>query len=408
MSDGWIHDTIPAAICRSFFVPVRVQRCVRKGRNMSKPITFDLISKDAKTHARRGVVHTLHGDIQTPIFMPVGTQATVKAMTPRELDEIGTQIMLSNTYHLHLRPGEDLIREAGGLHRFMSWNKPILTDSGGFQVFSLASLRKIKEEGVYFRSHLDGRAMFMGPEESMAVQEALASDIAMAFDVCTAYPCDHRTAKDAMDRTHRWAKRCQTAHHLETQGLFGIVQGAFFKDLRIESAKTLADMDFPGYGIGGLSVGEPKPIMYEMLDELMPYMPENKPRYLMGVGSPDCLVEGVYRGIDMFDCVLATRIARNGTCFTDRGRLVIRNAQYAHDFGPIEEGCDCYTCRNFSRAYVRHLLKAGEITGGRLATIHNLRYLLRLMERIRTAIDENRFESFRKEFFETYDMSRNF
>ncbi len=367
-----------------------------------------MIARDAKTHARRGVLTTPHGEIQTPIFMPVGTQATVKAMTPRELEEVGTQIMLSNTYHLHLRPGENLIREAGGLHRFMSWNKPILTDSGGFQVFSLASLRKIREEGVSFRSHLDGSAMFMGPEESMAVQEALGSDIAMAFDVCTAYPCDHKTARDAMERTHRWALRCQKAHTREDQALFGIVQGAFFTDLRIESAKALADMDFPGYGIGGLSVGEPKPMMYDLMDEMMPYMPEEKPRYLMGVGSPDCLVEGVYRGIDMFDCVLATRIARNGTCFTDSGRLVIRNAKYAHDFGPIEEGCDCYACRNFSRAYIRHLMKAGEITGGRLATIHNLRYLLRLMERIRKAIEENRYEEFRKDFFSKYDMSRNF
>ena len=367
-----------------------------------------MVARDAKTHARRGILTTPHGEIQTPIFMPVGTQATVKAMTPRELKEIGTQIMLSNTYHLHLRPGEELIREAGGLHRFMSWDKPILTDSGGFQVFSLASLRKIREEGVSFRSHLDGSAMFMGPEESMAIQEALGSDIAMAFDVCTAYPCDHQTAKDAMERTHRWAIRCQKAHTRADQALFGIVQGAFFTDLRIESAKALADMDFPGYGIGGLSVGEPKPMMYEILDEIMPYMPEEKPRYLMGVGSPDCLVEGVYRGIDMFDCVLATRIARNGTCFTDYGRLVVRNAKYARDFGPIEEGCDCYACRNFTRAYIRHLLKAGEITGGRLCTIHNLRYLLRLMERIRKAIEENRYEEFRNAFFAKYDMSRNF
>ena len=367
-----------------------------------------MVARDAKTHARRGILTTPHGEIQTPIFMPVGTQATVKAMTPRELKEIGTQIMLSNTYHLHLRPGEELIREAGGLHRFMSWDKPILTDSGGFQVFSLASLRKIREEGVSFRSHLDGSAMFMGPEESMAIQEALGSDIAMAFDVCTAYPCDHQTAKDAMERTHRWAIRCQKAHTRADQALFGIVQGAFFTDLRIESAKALADMDFPGYGIGGLSVGEPKPMMYEILDEIMPYMPDEKPRYLMGVGSPDCLVEGVYRGIDMFDCVLATRIARNGTCFTDYGRLVVRNAKYARDFGPIEEGCDCYACQNFTRAYIRHLLKAGEITGGRLCTIHNLRYLLRLMERIRKAIEENRYEEFRNAFFAKYDMSRNF
>ena len=375
---------------------------------MPPAVTFDLVKKDAKTHARRGVVHTPHGDIQTPIFMPVGTQATVKAMTSRELKEIGSQIILSNTYHLHIRPGEDLVREAGGLHKFMNWDRPILTDSGGFQVFSLASLRKIKEEGVHFRSHLDGSKMFIGPETSMDIQQALGADIAMAFDVCSHYPCDHRTAEEAMHRTHRWARRCKEHHTRADQAVFGIIQGAFYEDLRIESAKVLTDMDFPGYGIGGLSVGEPKPIMYGMLDAIMPYMPEHKPRYLMGVGSPDCLVEGVYRGVDMFDCVLATRVARNGTCFTDNGRLVIRNAQYARDFGPIEEGCDCYACQNYSRAYIRHLLKAGEITGGRLATIHNLRYLLRLMERIRKAIEEDRFEEFRKDFFNKYDMSRNF
>ena len=253
---------------------------------MASPVTFDLVKKDAKTHARRGVVHTPHGDIQTPIFMPVGTQATVKGTTPRELNEVGAQIILSNTYHLHIRPGEELVKEAGGLHKFMSWDKPILTDSGGFQVFSLASLRKIKEEGVHFRSHLDGSKMFIGPETSMAIQEALGSDIAMAFDVCSPYPCDHKTAQEAMLRTHRWAKRCKEYHTREDQAVFGIVQGAFYEDLRIESAKALSDMDFPGYGIGGLSVGEPKPIMYGMLDAMMPYMPVNKPRYLMGVGSP--------------------------------------------------------------------------------------------------------------------------
>ncbi len=375
---------------------------------MNQPLTFELHKTDERTGARRGVVHTPHGDIQTPIFMPVGTQATVKATTPRELEEADAQIILSNTYHLHVRPGEALVKEAGGLHRFMSWNHPILTDSGGFQVFSLSGLRKIKEEGVAFQSHLDGSRLFISPEVSMQIQQDLGADIAMCFDVCSPYPCDHETAEAAMHRTHRWAQRCKDFHTREDQALFGIVQGAFYKDLRIESAKVLSDMDFPGYGIGGLSVGEPKPIMYEMLEELMPYMPKQKPRYLMGVGSPDCLVEGVLRGVDMFDCVLATRIARNGTVFTDKGRLVIRNAQYAHDFGPLEEGCDCYACRNFSRAYIRHLIKAGEITGGRLATIHNLRYLLRLMERIRKAIEEDRFEQFHRDFFANYDMSRNF
>lgn len=375
---------------------------------MSQPFSYELIHTCTQSGARLGVLHTPHGDIQTPIYMPVGTAAVVKAMTSREMEEIGTQILLSNTYHLHLRPGEDLVAEAGGLHRFMDWHKPILTDSGGFQVFSLAGIRTIAEEGVTFQSHLDGSRQFIGPETSMDIQQKLGADIAMAFDVCSPYPCDHETARVNMERTHRWAQRCKEHHTREDQALFGIVQGAFYKDLRIESAKTLSDMDFIGYGIGGLSVGEPKPIMYEMLEEMMPYMPAHKPRYLMGVGTPDCLIEGVLRGIDMFDCVLATRIARNGTALTSAGRLVVRNAQYARDFGPIDPECDCYACTHFSRAYVRHLIKAGEITGGRLLSIHNLRFLIRLMERVREAIAEDRFLDFRKEFYAKYDMSRNF
>lgn len=375
---------------------------------MSQPFSYELIHTCAQSGARLGVLHTPHGDIQTPIYMPVGTAAVVKAMTSREMEEIGTQILLSNTYHLHLRPGEDLVAEAGGLHRFMDWHKPILTDSGGFQVFSLAGIRTIAEEGVTFQSHLDGSRQFIGPETSMDIQQKLGADIAMAFDVCSPYPCDHETARVNMERTHRWAQRCKEHHTREDQALFGIVQGAFYKDLRIESAKTLSNMDFIGYGIGGLSVGEPKPIMYEMLEEMMPYMPAHKPRYLMGVGTPDCLIEGVLRGIDMFDCVLATRIARNGTALTSAGRLVVRNAQYARDFGPIDPECDCYACTHFSRAYVRHLIKAGEITGGRLLSIHNLRFLIRLMERVRQAIAEDRFLDFRKEFYAKYDMSRNF
>lgn len=375
---------------------------------MSQPFSYELIHTCAQSGARLGVLHTPHGDIQTPIYMPVGTAAVVKAMTSREMEEIGTQILLSNTYHLHLRPGEDLVAEAGGLHRFMDWHKPILTDSGGFQVFSLAGIRTIAEEGVTFQSHLDGSRQFIGPETSMDIQQKLGADIAMAFDVCSPYPCDHETARVNMERTHRWAQRCKEHHTRGDQALFGIVQGAFYKDLRIESAKTLSDMDFIGYGIGGLSVGEPKPIMYEMLEEMMPYMPAHKPRYLMGVGTPDCLIEGVLRGIDMFDCVLATRIARNGTALTSAGRLVVRNAQYARDFGPIDPECDCYACTHFSRAYVRHLIKAGEITGGRLLSIHNLRFLIRLMERVREAIAEDRFLDFRKEFYAKYDMSRNF
>ena len=375
---------------------------------MSQPFSYELIHTCAQSGARLGILHTPHGDIQTPIYMPVGTAAVVKAMTSREMEEIGTQILLSNTYHLHLRPGADLVAEAGGLHRFMDWHKPILTDSGGFQVFSLAGIRTIAEEGVTFQSHLDGSRQFIGPETSMDIQQKLGADIAMAFDVCSPYPCDYDTAKANMERTHRWARRCKDYHTREDQALFGIVQGAFYKDLRMESAKTLSDMDFIGYGIGGLSVGEPKSIMYEMLEEMMPYMPTGKPRYLMGVGTPDCLIEGVLRGIDMFDCVLATRIARNGTALTSAGRLVVRNAQYARDFGPIDPECDCYACTHFSRAYVRHLIKAGEITGGRLLSIHNLRFLIRLMERIRQAIAEDRFLDFRKEFYAKYDMSRNF
>ena len=375
---------------------------------MTKPFSYELKHVCKQSGARLGVLHTPHGDIETPIYMPVGTSACVKAMTPREMEEIGTQILLSNTYHLHLRPGEDLIREAGGLHKFMSWDKPILTDSGGFQVFSLAGIRKIKEEGVTFQSHLDGSRLFIGPEESMDIQMALGSDICMAFDVCSPYPCDYDTAKENMERTLRWAERCKKHHNKEDQALFGIVQGAFYKDLRIESAKATAAMDFIGYGIGGLSVGEPKPIMYEMLDEIKPYMPEEKPRYLMGVGTPDCLVEGVLRGIDMFDCVLATRIARNGTVLTSKGRVVLKNAKYAHDFGPIDEECDCHACKNFSRAYVRHLLHTGEITGGRLASIHNLRFLLHFMEQMREAIANDCFLDFREEFYRKYDLSRNF
>ena len=375
---------------------------------MSKLFSYEVTHICKQSGARLGVLHTPHGDIPTPIYMPVGTSACVKAMTPREMEEIGTKILLSNTYHLHLRPGEDLIREAGGLHAFMGWDKPILTDSGGFQVFSLAGIRKIREEGVTFRSHLDGSKQFIGPEESMQIQEALGSDIAMAFDVCSPYPCDWETAKDAMERTHRWAERCKAYHTREDQALFGIVQGAFYKDLRVESAMALRDMDFIGYGIGGLSVGEPKPVMYEMLDEIMPYMPAEKPRYLMGVGTPDCFIEGVIRGVDMFDCVLATRIARNGSVLTSRGRVVVKNGKYARDFTPLDDQCDCYACRNFTRAYIRHLFNAKEITAGRLASIHNLRFLIHMMEEIREAIAEDRLLDYRREFYERYDLTKNF
>ena len=369
---------------------------------MAKPFEFELLHIDKKTGARRGRLHTPHGVVETPIFMPVGTQATVKGMSPDELKELQAQIILSNTYHLHLRPGEDLVAEAGGLHSFMHWDRPILTDSGGFQVFSLAEFRKLTEEGVQFQSHLDGSRHFFSPETSIAIQEKLGSDIMMQFDECSAYPCDYSQADKAMHRTIRWLHRCMDAKTRDDQALFGIVQGAFYKDLRIQCADEMAKLDLPGFGIGGLSVGEPKEIMYEMLEAMMPHMPEGKPRYLMGVGSPDCLIEGVLRGVDMFDCVLATRVARNGTVFTKNGRLVVRNAKYAHDFGPMEEGCDCYACRNFSRAYVRHLLKADEILGLRLTTYHNLRFLVRLMEDIRAAIEQDALLDFVSDFYATH------
>ena len=376
---------------------------------MAKSFEFELLHICKQTGARRGRLHTPHGVIETPIFMPVGTQATVKTVSPDELRDLNAQIILSNTYHLHLRPGEDLVQEAGGLHKFMNWDRPILTDSGGFQVFSLASLRKLTEEGVTFRSHLDGSKHFFSPETSIGIQEKLGSDIAMQFDECSAYPCSYDQAQKAMKRTVRWLHRCMDAKTRDDQALFGIVQGAFFKDLRIECAKEMAKLDLPGFGIGGLSVGEPKEIMYDMLDAINPHMPEGKPRYLMGVGSPDCLIEGVIRGVDMFDCVLATRIGRNGTCFTSTGRLVVRNAKYAEDYTPIEEGCDCYACRNFSRAYIRHLIKADEQLGGRLCSIHNLHFLLNLMKKVRKAIEDDCLTEFRNEFFANYNLEgRNF
>lgn len=359
---------------------------------------FELLHVCAQSGARRGRLHTPHGIIETPCYMPVGTQATVKAMLPRDLKEIGTMILLANTYHLFERPGHALVQEAGGLHRFMRWDGPILTDSGGFQVFSLASSNKIREDGVEFRSLLDGRTHFFTPESVMEIEQALGADIAMAFDECAPFPSDRAYTIAAMNRTHRWAKRCIAAHTREDQALFGIVQGGTFGDLRVESAKFLADLDMTGYGIGGLSVGEPKPLMYEMLETLMPHMPADRPRYLMGVGSPDCLVEGAIRGIDMFDCVLQTRIARNGLALTGNGKLMLRNAVFARDFQPIEPGCDCYACTGgFTRAYIRHLVKCKEILASQLITLHNLRFSLRLMESVRKAIEEDRLLDLRDE-----------
>ena len=359
---------------------------------------FELLHVCAQSGARRGRLHTPHGIIETPCYMPVGTQATVKAMLPRDLKEIGTMILLANTYHLFERPGHALVQEAGGLHRFMRWDGPILTDSGGFQVFSLASSNKIREDGVEFRSLLDGRTHFFTPESVMEIEQTLGADIAMAFDECAPFPSDRDYTIAAMNRTHRWVQRCIAAHTREDQALFGIVQGGMFGDLRIQSAKFLADLDMTGYGIGGLSVGEPKPLMYEMLETLMPHMPADRPRYLMGVGSPDCLVEGAIRGIDMFDCVLQTRIARNGLALTGNGKLMLRNAVFARDFQPIEPGCDCYACTGgFTRAYIRHLVKCKEILASQLITLHNLRFSLRLMESVRKAIEEDRLLDLRDE-----------
>ncbi|MBO5429203.1 MAG: tRNA guanosine(34) transglycosylase Tgt [Peptococcaceae bacterium] len=360
---------------------------------------YELIKEDKDTGARAGVFHTPHGDIQTPVFMPVGTQATVKTMTPEELKECNAQIILSNTYHLYLRPGHELVKEAGGLHSFMNWDRPILTDSGGFQVFSLGDLRKIKEEGVEFRSHIDGSKHLFTPESVMEIENALGADIIMAFDECAPYPASFDYVQKSSDRTFRWLQRCKDAHKREDQALFGIIQGGMYKELREKSARDITSIDLPGYAIGGLSVGEPAEKMYEMLDYTTPLMPKNKPRYLMGVGAPENLVEGVMRGIDMFDCVLPTRIGRNGTVFTKEGKLVIRNAEYARDFRPMEEGCQCYACRNYSRAYIRHLIKTGEVLGIRLTTMHNIHFLTNLMAELRQAILEDRVLEFKEQFY---------
>ena len=365
-------------------------------------VTYELIKQCPVTGARAGRLHTPHGSFDTPMFMPVGTQGTVKTLSPEELKEMGAGFILGNTYHLFLRPGHDIVKKAGGLHRFMNWNGGILTDSGGFQVFSLGDLRKITEEGVDFRSHLDGSKQFLSPEKSMEIQMALGADIAMAFDECTPYPADYEYACSSMRLTTRWARRCLAAHDREDQALFGIVQGGMYKDLRQESAESLVGLDFPGYAIGGLSVGEPKPLMYELLEHTTPFLPAGKARYLMGVGTPDCLVEGVARGIDMFDCVFPTRVARNGTAITSRGRVVVRNAAFTDDFSPLDPECDCYTCNNYSKAYLRHLIRCDEIFGLRLMSLHNLHYLIHLMQRIRLAIMEDRFAAFQKNFWSNY------
>lgn len=373
---------------------------------MKQPVTYELIKTCKQSGARLGRLHTPHGTFETPMFMPVGTLATVKTMSPEELKEMGAGVILSNTYHLWLRPGEDIVEEAGGLHHFMNWDQGILTDSGGFQVFSLSDLREITEEGVYFRNHLNGDKLFLSPERSIGIQNALGSDIMMAFDECPPYPAEYDYMKASVERTSRWAERCLAANiNPDRQALFGIVQGGEYEELRKQSARELTSLDFPGYAVGGLSVGEPKNVMNEVLEYTTPLLPSDKPRYLMGVGSPDSLIDGSIRGIDMFDCVLPTRIARNGTLMTSEGRLVVRNAKYARDFGPLDPNCDCHVCRTYSRAYIRHLVKANETFGFRLTTYHNLYFLIKLMKSVRQAIQEDRLLDFREEFFEQYGFN---
>ena len=370
---------------------------------MGQAIMYELLHIDKNSGARRGVVHTPHGDIQTPVFMPVGTLGTVKAMTPDELkDMVHAQIILANTYHLFLRPGHELVKEAGGLHKFMNWDRPILTDSGGFQVFSLGALRKISEEGVSFQSHIDGSKQFISPEKSIEIQQALGSDIMMAFDECCPYPSTYEYTKKSMERTTRWAARCKQAWTSKNQGLFGIIQGGFYEDLRKISAQDLIPMDFPGYAIGGISVGEPKEEFLKMLRITTPLMPDNKPRYLMGVGTPDYLIEAALAGIDMCDCVLPTRIARHGTAMTSKGKVVVRNAVYERDFTSLDDECDCYTCKNYTKAYIRHLLNVKEILGIRLLSIHNLRFLTKLMESVRIEIERDNLINFKNEFYKKY------
>lgn len=365
--------------------------------------SYEVVKVDKHTGARIGRLTTPHGVVETPVFMPVGTNATVKSLTPDAVNATGASIVLSNTYHLYLRPGHELVEKAGGLHKFMNWNKPILTDSGGFQVFSLSKLRKITDDGVTFGSYIDGSRHHLTPEDAVHVQNALGADIIMAFDECTAAETDYRKSRTAMERTLRWLDRCVKAHtDWDMQMLFPIVQGNMYEDLRVESVKRTAEYARCGMAIGGLSVGEPKEVMYKMLDLLRPYYPEDQPRYLMGVGSPDCLVEGVMRGIDMFDCVLPTRIARNGMAFTRKGNMTLRNAKYKEDFSPIEEDCDCYCCRNFSRAYLRHLINSDEILGGELLSMHNIRFLVKLTEDMKDAIRRDDFADFYKDFKSKY------
>ena len=365
-------------------------------------IKYQLLHKDKNTKARYGTITTNYGTYETPIFMPVGTQATVKTLDVRDIKEINAGIILSNTYHLWLRPGEDIVNKAGGLHKFMNYDGPILTDSGGFQVFSLAKPKDISEEGVTFKSHLNGDKLLLTPEKSIAIQNKLDSDIAMSFDECAPYPSTYEYMKKSVERTIRWAKRGKAVHNNENQSLFGIVQGGEFEDLREYSAKETVKIGFDGYSIGGTSVGEDKPTMYKMIDYAIKYLPEDKPRYLMGVGEPTDILEGVERGVDMFDCVLPTRLARHGHAFTRTGKINIKNAKYKEDFTPVDPECDCECCKHYTKAYIRHLIVANETLGQRLLSIHNLRFLIKLTEEIREAIKEDNFDNYKKDFIAKY------
>ena len=370
---------------------------------------YKVLARDKETAARAGLLRTPHGEVLTPIFMPVGTQATVKTLSQKDLEDIHAEIILGNTYHLYLRPGPELVAKAGGLHRFMSWNRPILTDSGGYQVFSLADLNQITDEGVKFQSHLDGSYHLFTPEKVMEIQHMLGADILMAFDECMPYPCSYEYAKKSTEMTLRWTERCLDRHIRLTeesdgprQALFGIVQGSTYPDLRVHCADRLVEMDLPGYAIGGLAVGEPKSVMRSIVSDVVPHLPDEKPRYLMGMGYPEDLIDAVSRGVDMFDCVLPTRNARNGTVFTRRGKLTVKNARYAWDFSPIDPACLCYTCQNYTRAYIRHLFQVGEILALRLATYHSVYFFLALMRQMRKAILDGRFSAWREEFLEIY------
>lgn len=370
---------------------------------MSSAISFELKHICKQSGARYGILHTPHGDVETPMFMPVGTLATVKGIAPETLKEIGSQVILANTYHLWLRPGEDIVNKAGGLHKFMNYNGPILTDSGGFQVFSLGKTRKIEEEGVTFKSIIDGRSLFLSPEKSIDIQNKLGADIIMSFDECAPYPSTYEYMKNSVERTLRWAKRGKDAHkNTDSQALFGIVQGGEFPELREMCAKELVKMDFPGYSIGGTSVGEPKDVMYKMVEDAIKWLPEQKPRYLMGVGNPIDLIETAIRGIDMYDCVLPTRVARHGAVMTSHGRININNEKYKEDFTPLDSECDCYTCKNYTKAYIRHLNKCDEIFGKSLLSIHNVRFLLKISEEIRQAIRDDRLLDYKEEFLDKY------